>query len=425
MIAFNVAWIEGENTDPLHAKTACELGIVVDGNPLTSVFDKRSRTIRDSIRVPAYPLAEWLAANWWRQRHEAYRDGMEQSSDLLLSHSMAAVGCGFVWPAIEFNSDGHSIGIHVHQAGAEVWEPIKYEAASASYQVAAAAFDKAVAGLIDLTLQRLHDLGHPRTPLGILWSDIQAERADPEVQAWREAEARLGYDADEAPASLVGLIERFKGEVGKGAAYEVLPVLRPKEEERLKTLRALSATNGLKARFRVQQRKPRSLDSAPPWQLGYDLAQQVRDETGYKAGPIADAHLADVMGVGRENFAGIQPITDCISLGARGRSGDDFNLHFRKTWSTPQRFEAARFIADYLLSSINDIWLPLTDQTTFRQKVQRAFATEFLAPIAELEDFVSQDFSDDRIDSAAKHFDISPLAIKRHLANHQLSASHH
>ena len=54
------------------------------------------------------------------------------------------------------------------------------------------------------------------------------------------------------------------------------------------------------------------------------------------------------------------------------------------------------------------------------QKMQRAFAAELLAPIEELKAFVGRDLLPERIEDAGEHFDISPLAIRSHLANHGL-----
>src|SRR5208282_5906654 len=84
-----------------------------------------------------------------------------------------------------------------------------------------------------------------------------------------------------------------------------------------------------------------------------------------------------------------------------------------------RRFEAARFIADYLCAP-QDRWLPITDAATARQKVQRAFAAEFLCPIESLRAYLGNEFLPEAFEDAAEHFGISEMAVISHLANHHL-----
>ena len=92
-------------------------------------------------------------------------------------------------------------------------------------------------------------------------------------------------------------------------------------------------------------------------------------------------------------------------------------LHFRKRNRAGLRFEAARLLCDELIAPDSDKWLPATDSRTSRQKIQRAFAAELLCPINSLDEFLSGDYTPERIEDAAEHFGISPLAISSHLAN--------
>ena len=70
-ISFVTEWQDGERIagEELSA-TFAALRIDVSGEPLTKVLDNRAATIRDSIFVPLYPIAEWLVSNWWFLAHE-------------------------------------------------------------------------------------------------------------------------------------------------------------------------------------------------------------------------------------------------------------------------------------------------------------------------------------------------------------------
>src|SRR5207244_5776839 len=81
-----------------------------------------------------------------------------------------------------------------------------------------------------------------------------------------------------------------------------------------------------------------------------------------------------------------------MGLAVRTGNGEELKLLFRKRNRPARRFEAARFIADYLSAEPRDRWLPLTDAATARQKLQRAFAAEFLGPIGSLRHYLSEGF---------------------------------
>jgi hypothetical protein len=109
-------------------------------------------------------------------------------------------------------------------------------------------------------------------------------------------------------------------------------------------------------------------------------------------------------------------------MGLAVRTGDraELKLLFRKRNRPARRFEAARFIADYLGAEPRDRWLPVTDAATARQKLQRAFAAEFLCPIESLRAYLGDEFLPEAFEDAAEHFGISEMAVKSHLANHHL-----
>ena len=75
------------------------------------------------------------------------------------------------------------------------------------------------------------------------------------------------------------------------------------------------------------------------------------------------------------------------------------------------------------MANTNDRWLPATDAKTARQKLQRAFAIEFLCPIQSLTEFLGDDFSSDATEEAAEHFGVSHTAVETHLVNNGLLSS--
>lgn len=45
--------------------TWASLAIYIDCQPVTEVLDERTRSVRNRIYLPLFPLAEWIADNWW------------------------------------------------------------------------------------------------------------------------------------------------------------------------------------------------------------------------------------------------------------------------------------------------------------------------------------------------------------------------
>ncbi len=92
----------------------------------------------------------------------------------------------------------------------------------------------------------------------------------------------------------------------------------------------------------------------------------------------------------------------------------------RSKWDTGRRFELARLLGDHLFFGAEAPILPATRAYTFRQKVQRAFAAEFLSPFEAVEDMLKGDFSPEAVEEAAEHFAVSTVTIETLLLNHGL-----
>ena len=71
MIAIELDWIEAPDSgDLLLAKTWARLSLRYADVALTRVFDRSSRTEREAIHVPLYPLARWVVDQWWPLLYE-------------------------------------------------------------------------------------------------------------------------------------------------------------------------------------------------------------------------------------------------------------------------------------------------------------------------------------------------------------------
>jgi hypothetical protein len=140
-----------------------------------------------------------------------------------------------------------------------------------------------------------------------------------------------------------------------------------------------------------------------PWERGRSLARDVRLSYGWNGQPLSDESVASLLGI-RE--ADLKPSRNdnsspVVGLAIR-ESGNAIRLHFRKRNRAWLRFEAARLLCDELIAPDSDRWLSATDSRTSRQKVHRAFAAQLLCPIEHLDEFLSGDYTQERIEDAAE-----------------------
>lgn len=63
--------------------------------------------------------------------------------------------------------------------------------------------------------------------------------------------------------------------------------------------------------------------------------------------------------------------------------------------------------------------LPATRASSYRQKMQHAFAAELLSPFAFVDDMMGGDYSEEKQNEVAEHFQVSPMTIQTQLVNHR------
>ena len=410
----DVSWLPPTQGPPEIAQTAAFISIDVCGKNATLVDDEWSKTVQPNIRVSAYPLALWLASSWWRLRWEPLRS--LPSLPWRLAHELPSSGFGFLWPLLVFDSDGASIRIHC-KSNLDSREPVRF-LEHFHQTIPAEAFVQAVDDFIQTVLARLSACGVVETPLETLWQDLLAERQEPQSATVRKIEALLGFDPDEAPQDILQRLLHLADRAGPSAVDEIAPVCSSNPLITLDQLECIASTPGLEGHPILHLAVP-SPPSRKPWELGWELARQVRQQLGINGDPVSDSHLSSLLGLSL-SFTNRTPThrKAPLSLAIRDNVSGKLRLFFRKSNIPGLRFEAARFLCEHLLSPPHERWLPVTDIRTNRQKTQRAFAAELLCPIEPLRGFLNADLSDEAIDQAADHFNVSPWAVTSTLVNH-------
>ena len=416
-------WTPNVQLHELERGTQAEITISLKGRCVTLFLDQASNRFGVSPKLSAHRLAVWLAANWWRLRWEPHR---YNDTDWEMSHNMAAVGGGYLWPSITFSSDGETILAQSRATPTENTEPIRYQT-DYICSIDPTGFEEGVDSFIDHTVRHLSRTDSEETSLKELWAEVERERQIPELHDLRKLEAYLGYDPGEAPEDLVTNLMDARERYGVEAVHEMAAASRDLAATRLSELnedlqRSSNIVQVVGCRAITTQMKTWANNpSIPPWRRAAQAARTAREVWNLPAaGPIGTGTICDLFGVPKkyltENNRNQPFDLRELSAGLRAdETQDGFRIALHQPRETGRRFTLSRLIADYLNAPEGHLF-PATQAKTSRQKFQRAFAQEFLCPFNDLMGFMNTSSpGEEDIEDAAAHFNVSPLTITRTL----------
>ena len=424
---FELEWLQPFEEGSPEGLTYAALKLRVGGSIVTEVEDSIAQTLRDDILVSVYPLALFMAENWWRLRWEPPTARMDPA--WRLRHCLSATGDGYSWPAIQFASDGEAIHAQLSPSSASTTAPIRY-VNSLSEWISAEEFERAIDRFLEAVSGRLDTMRKPETDLARLLEDLRAERSDPEMARWRRLEAIAGYDADEAPEAFIRDLLAEGRSIGWPSLQELTAASRERTLQDLTRLREELTERG--SRFQVAElTKLHNTVAAnvadhtsPPWSRAVAAARAARKLFGMNGEIVTNDRLAEVFQVPARLLETGDPANAPCSASSGCNDQQHDRLVIDKRLSTSRRFALCRLLGDRLCSDLESTTLSTaTDAGTARQKFQRAFAQELLCPFDALMNVLGSDTpSDDDIDTAADHFQVSPLMVRTTLVNRHLLA---
>jgi Zn-dependent peptidase ImmA (M78 family) len=233
----------------------------------------------------------------------------------------------------------------------------------------------------------------------------------------------MGYDPDECPEELMKKALELDQEMGAAALSELAPIYgKSSPQEPLAALVEISKGNGIIGTPTVPLQP--DVTAAPqglPWERAVATARALRKILDNQDRAIDTANLGELLGLSEKAVEEWSPAGHSKAAIAVPQPEHKFKFIPRKKHPIGKRFELARLIGDYLLTErANGNWLASTDLRTSRQKFQRAFAAEFLCPIAALQEFLQEDYSETAREDAAQHFQVSQETVKSLLVNNHL-----
>ena len=421
-------------TDPLGARgdelraTWARLLILVHDAPVTRLLDERAKTVRDSIYVPLYPLAEWFATHWWALCHELETPERAGQPDYRSRHSLVTAREGYSLPSLQFQSSGELVCL------AWNYEKLPHHGiefiSQGSAYIGLKDFEQTVADFIESVIARLRECGIENTLLQSEWAAITD--TSQEEQDYCRAAAALGFDPyeldDTSRDAIVALGER----VPTGLRHEFFAAARLGElathvQQLADALRATTENEAdLVVIRRLRQNGFDTLPPLTPWERGYTVAQHLRSllNVGNRPlsslGKLSEAFELDESELNRAllNPASDKPFFDAVvGVNTVGSPGFMIRSHSKEA----QLFHFCRGLCEYIVDGNGPPSL-LTRTSSDRQRRNRAFAAEFLAPSAALRDMVrTPSLSMENVDELARHFGVSYYVIQHQLSNHQIA----
>jgi len=339
---------------------------------------------------------------------------------------MSTIGGGYIWPNLTIVSDGERIVLNSEPTASRPAEPLRYIAPFAPFApvVRASEFEAAVDTFIEQVRGQLREERVSESNLETIWTDVLEERATPEIARRRKFEALLGWDVDEADGALIERLCRDSEEFGEPAVEELAADRAGESVPATSTeIKEIAKGAGFETDPRdVVRLRDKSHDALPTnvaaWKRGVAAAAALREQEQFGAAPISNDRLCQLTGVPKTAVhRGEKSASISFALDERPTKGA---VVLRSKYETGRRFNLARLLGDRVAVASGGRLMPATRTYTYRQKLQRAFAGEFLCPFEALANMLHGDFSVEAMEDAADHFNVSERTIRTHLANHGL-----
>lgn len=403
---------DGAVVAPELRATFARLEVRVGQDCVTLVGDPATGSVRRTIVVSLYPLAEWIVFNWWRLQY----DGRSSSTTTAgwRSHSTSFVGDGFCWPELQIIPEGEICRMQWRRRLRSTGWPVDYLAQGSAWgrrEQVIGAFDN----LVEAVLGRLEESGIRGTVLAKEWEALRS--LDAEETEFCRAVARLGVDPLGDGVRLADAVDQAWNSLGDVLALELLdaasvPELTndvawltsvigeigaPVPSEEGTVLRAVRA--GVEAAGEHTAAKP-------PWVVGWEAARAARlslnlaptDPFPHDLSPAA-ASVRELPDNGLIAAGQGAAVVTTRSMGHRSR-----------------RFVGGRALFHAASVPANRPFL-LTRAVSERQAAGRAFAAELLVPSDGLAALSDNEVGEEDIARIGDHYNASDQIVRHQIEN--------
>lgn len=412
--------------------TWARLEIHVGGETLTLVEDKESGSSRRSIYCSLYPLAEWIAFNWWFLRAHSRpastlsksRSYARSASDRFLQrqrHNVRSAGDGFLWPNLFILPEGGTTRLVWRADPPDVASQVIRFLTSGEVVIESSLLQQRLTDFVEVVVSRLAETGIRDTQLQVEWAAIQS--TEPQEAAFCLTSARLGLDpyseADKYEADILQAADQLDDQLLDDFMDVVQPdkisvalewVAAAQEDIRRLTAPAADEVEALRSELSPSP----DWSHLRPWERGWAQARRVRGTLGIDA-----ADPFELQGILRASARAVPP-RGLQALGGKDPDTPALVIVGNHQPEAARRFTIARALWHLLWQSESRFLV--TTAYTDLQKVERAFAAELLAPAEGIAGQLSVDsihlgVEEREIEELARKYQVSPMIVQHQLDN--------
>lgn len=423
---FRIEW-KGHSGHPEQEIAATEASWVwqLRGESLTAhVLEGQ---LSEVMEIPLYPMAEWFASNWWNifwefpnhtyeYRHRHYLPSGQGPYYLppLLFQRVA----DFI--VIKFKKDWQNkrkdeISFFEKK---DLYLPIEELKVHLKGDLLSKVFNKlSNEGILDNLFMNSYDLL------------INGSSEEQEICKFAALGGEHPFDLSDEQEQY---LEKVSSEISGEYLEELLPATRLEGLEetlgKLKDMGIDSQKRVTKLGLLRELKQGITKEHQKPWKNGYEAARYVREQMQLNSPKTSQLHLARALNTEPEQLFITQNI---LPKGFRTTTFEDRDnnpaIYLQKKLKNPgKRFALARGIYDYLAyTSFDHEPLLATDIKTTRQQANKAFAAEFLAPKAFLEEQVEKlqtsTLNKEDLAELADYFEVSEHVIHWQIFNHNIA----
>ncbi len=414
-LRFSIDWepVDAAVRAPDLRATWCRFELWVDGECLTLAEDPTTQSVRHGCSLSMYPVAEWIAFNWWSLSYDGRDDAAPARS---ARRNLRAAGDGFLWPSCEFLPEGDFT--MVRWSGGSPPGPTRLRFLSHGSRVLDTAdVQNALSGVVETVITRLDEEGVRETPLHQEWRALQS--LDAEEAEFCTVAARLGLDpfsegvdlADEINAVFEAVEQPIRADFFDSAPAAALAEAAVWVDSALASV--LDRGRG-KAAFPLsavdEAVSAASGSDLRPWEVGYSAARSLRQALAL--GPTTS--FPDIGPIGTVS---VPRHASFVAAGRRFRDG----AAIATTLASPAggRFAAARALWHAAHATESMAFL-LTTGRSASQRAGRAFAAELLAPAAGIRQLLGAHAVKapvEDIEMVAEEFGVAGLLVTHQIDN--------
>jgi hypothetical protein len=424
-----IEWLDAPDVStPELAATWARYQVWVGDQCVTAVAT-RDGTSRNSVYGSLYPLAEWIAENWWLlttdvrpsavdPKYWSWRNVPEHA--WLTSHNLRSAGDGMAWPDLTVVPEGSITRLLWATDRHPVYRHLRFLSGGDCWLRADAVLSW-LTTTVEHVLDRLAEQGLPKTRLAEEWATVTG--ADAEEREFCAAAARLGLDpyslSERQADDIVRVAETLPAEIRPTFFDAADPAALDAAAAWWKRASPAAGKAASKARERLGQLRRAADATLPaepdrPWDTGYAMARAVRDQLGLPTTEVFDISPW----VGRSTVsapsAGLQAAVAVES----DRCGVVLG-----TGPLNPVFGAAKALGGALGHPDRPRFL-ITGIHRDEERVAGAFAAELLAPAAGIRAMLHAlgKVDDAALDAVAGRYRVSPLLV-RHQYDNQLAGT--